>query len=196
MRASCTNTALGVLAVVATLVCGPVDSVHAQTAHAVVLHDVVIDGRLDEWPSSLERYPIRNHFQAYGPTDIDAADLDYSTDLSPAYRVAYDPDEDLLYVAVEVRDDDLVVGSMPINTDGCEVYVHGGDGPRPTGAPMQYAMVPGGGAATGQAGQTLVWPRGISAARAPWRPSAGAMGSPPTSGLLRSSSGSPRIHGL
>ena len=134
----------------------------AQIA-ATVLRDVVVDGSLDEWPDHLEQYPIRNHSGVYGSTDIDDKDLSESDDLSPSFRVGYDPDENLLYVGVEVRDNDLVVSNDSRETDACEVYVYGGrDGDRGFSNPLQYVMVPGGGLLrwTGKSEPDLVrdWP--------------------------------------
>jgi hypothetical protein len=54
--------------------------------------------------------------------------------------VGYDPQKDLVYVAVEVRDDRVVIGNNYNATDACEVYVDG----RPD-VPMQYVLVPGAG---------------------------------------------------
>ena len=148
MRASSTRAAsrglVGcVVALCGLFIMGTTGSVQGQTARAAVLKDVVIDGRLDEWPEDLERYPIRNNFQVYGPTDLDGADLETSDDLSSHFRVAYDPDENLLYVAVEARDDEVVVGNDPMETDACEIYVHG-LGREGKGISLQYAIVPGG----------------------------------------------------
>jgi len=129
----------------------------AQIA-APVLRDVVVDGSLDEWPDHLEKYPIRNHSGVYGATDIDDVDLSTSDDLSPSFRVGFDPDENLLYVGVEVRDDYLKVGNDSRNTDACEVYVYGGarGDKRKLSNPLQYVMVPGGGSYGGQGNPSLM----------------------------------------
>jgi len=137
MRAWWTCVVLGVL-----LILGAAGRAQAQTARAVILKDVVVDGRLDDWPDDLERYPIRNNYQCYGRTDIDRADLSTSADFSPHFRVAYNPDENLVYVAVETRDEELVVGDHYLSTDACEIFVHG-PGTRSRGNPFQYTLVPG-----------------------------------------------------
>jgi len=113
--------------------------VEAQTARAEVLRAIQIDGDLSDWPADMVRYPLRTKVITHG-TGLEHADLNESTDLSPQYRVGYDPDENLIYVAVEVRDDQLVVGTNYDNTDATEIYVNGNDE-----WPMQYAVVPGGG---------------------------------------------------
>ena len=94
-------------------------------AIAAPLKNIVIDGKLDDWPAGLEKHWILHHGQAYGPTDIDTADLKTSADLSPRVMFGYSPEKNLLYVAVIVRDDKEVPGFGPTATDGCEIYVEG-----------------------------------------------------------------------
>ncbi|MFT5373379.1 MAG: hypothetical protein ACI906_000194, partial [Candidatus Latescibacterota bacterium] len=113
--------------------------VEAQTARAEVLRTIQIDGDLSDWPDGMVRYPLRTKVITHN-TGLEHADLDASDDLSPQFRVGYDPDENLIYVAIEVRDDQVVVGTNYDNTDATEVYVNGNDD-----WPMQYAVVPGGG---------------------------------------------------
>lgn len=127
---------------VGMLTLGASGSAQAQIAKAAILEDVVIDGKLNDWPEDMERYPIRNYYQSYGPTDIDHADLNTSADLSPHFRVAYSPDENLVYVAVEVRDEEHVVGNHYMDTDAVEIFTHG-EGRRSKGEPFQYVLVPG-----------------------------------------------------
>ncbi len=116
-----------------------VPSAEAQTARAEVLRTIQIDGDLSDWPAGMVRYPLRTKVIAQN-TGLEHGDLGESADLSPSFRVGYDPDENLIYVAVEVRDDQLVIGNNYDNTDAMEVYVNGNDE-----WPMQYAVVPGGG---------------------------------------------------
>ena len=80
-----------------------------RKAEAPVLQGIDIDGELDDWPEDMKRYfiPHRNRPESQ-------------------FRVGYDPGENLLYVAVKVRDDALVVGNNAHSTDACEIYVHGG----------------------------------------------------------------------
>ena len=104
-------------------------SPHA-VAYAVPLEGIRIDGKLDDWPKGLVRYPIRNHDRAYGSSDLDDADLDSSDDLSPEMMVGFNPNDNLLYLAVIVRDDSVHV-EQDLNrincfmSDACEVYVDG-----------------------------------------------------------------------
>ena len=113
-------------------------------ALALPISGITVDGDLSDWPREMPALPIRNEFGAYGPTDTEMTDLDTSLDLSPSFRVGYDPEEQLLYVAVEVRDDVLyanLAGGNVSRTDACEIYVSGIVSSDHT--PIQYALVPG-----------------------------------------------------
>ena len=92
---------------------------------ARIAHQIQVDGRLEDWPDELPTYPILTNVPAFGPTDLQGEDLTVSADLSPTFRVCYDPEENLLYLAVRVRDEALVTGSDPWSTDACEVYLSG-----------------------------------------------------------------------
>jgi len=130
-------------------------------AIAMPLKNIVIDGKLDDWPGNLEKHWMLNHGQAYGTTDIDSADLKTSLDLSPSFMAGYSPSENLLYLAVIVRDDSLTRGNLRFSgsqavfaTDGCEIYVEGtrrrrvsssrSPSPERTGV-LQYILCPPGG---------------------------------------------------
>ena len=118
------------IALVLALVFSSGGIVHAHnsgaTAYAIPLTGIQIDGKLDDWSEEMIRYPILNHRRVYGRTDIDHADLTTSADLSPSFMVGFDPAENLIYVAVQVRDDSVVVSTAdPWHTDACEVYVDG-----------------------------------------------------------------------
>ena len=101
------------------------------TAYAIPLKNVAIDGKLDDWPKDMIRYPIRNYGKTYGPSDIDDEDLSTSADLSPEFRVGFDPTKNLLYIAIEVRDDSLFAfprdaqRGMFDYPDACEIYLDG-----------------------------------------------------------------------
>ena len=110
-------------------------------ALALPISGITVDGDLSDWPREMPALPIRNEFGAYGPTDTEGTDLDTSLDLSPSFRVGYDPGEQLLYVAVEVRDDVLYPEGSVALTDACEIYVSGLHGE--DHSPIQYALVPG-----------------------------------------------------
>ena len=110
-------------------------------ALALPISGITVDGDLSDWPREMPALPIRNEFGIYGPTDTEGTDLDTSEDLSPSFRVGYDPEEQLLYVAVEVRDDVLYQAASVGRTDACEIYVSGLQGNDQS--PIQYALVPG-----------------------------------------------------
>ncbi|MCE5250490.1 M56 family metallopeptidase [bacterium] len=101
------------------------------TAYAVPLYGITIDGRLEDWPPNMTRYPILNYGKTYGPTDIDYEDLSKSSDLSPHFMVGYNPDKNLLYLAVIVRDDIMFSFSEHATLslfdypDACEIYLSG-----------------------------------------------------------------------
>src|SRR5262249_33930689 len=96
---------------------------------APALAGITIDGDLKDWPVAMPRYPIKNlHvFPPYnGPGGLAGADLSTSLDLSAAFSVGYSPKEQVIYLAVVVRDDNLVVGNTSSwDTDSVEVYVDG-----------------------------------------------------------------------
>ena len=62
----------------------------------------------------------------FGYREVKGRNLSTSPDLSAAFSVGYDPNEQLLYLAVIVRDDKLVVGHTSFaDTDAVEVFVDG-----------------------------------------------------------------------
>jgi CubicO group peptidase (beta-lactamase class C family) len=88
---------------------------------------IVVDGDLGDWPKGLQTYPIDRI--EYGDK------LGGKDDLEAHFRLAYDPGERAVYVAVEVRDDSSVLdgpGGMSWDAqDGCELYIdaaHAGSG--------------------------------------------------------------------
>lgn len=126
----------------------------ASFAIAAPLRGITIDGSLDDWPKGMERHPILHHGQAYGPTDIDTADLTSSPDLTASFMVGYSPSENLLYLAVTMRDDSLTNGRPLSATDGCEIYLEGTRQRKVSGmnsylpevaAAIQYVLCPPGG---------------------------------------------------
>ena len=61
-----------------------------------------------------------------GAGGLRGADLSTSGNLSAAFSAGYDPKEQLVFLAVIVRDDKLVIGhASPWDTDAVEVYVDG-----------------------------------------------------------------------
>ena len=88
---------------------------------------ITIDGDLTDWPNDVPTHPIAR---------LEFGDkLGDKEDLNARFRIAYDAGEHALYVAVEVRDDSMVIdgyGGGTWNTqDGCELYIdaaHSKDG--------------------------------------------------------------------
>jgi CubicO group peptidase (beta-lactamase class C family) len=88
---------------------------------------IAIDGDLGDWPAGLQTFPIDR---------IENGDkLVGKDDLKAHFRLAYNAAERALYVAVEVRDDSIVLdgpGDTAWNAqDGCELYIdaaHAGGG--------------------------------------------------------------------
>ena len=102
-------------------------------AMATTVDAITVDGDLRDWPRHLPRYPIEN--PSYGQAPEDGADL------TAAFRVAYDNTQNRLLVAVEVRDESLVISDPPngdwTRNDGCELYLditHG------TGSVVQLSL--------------------------------------------------------
>ena len=116
-------------------------------AYAPVVEQIAIDGDLSDWPAQSLRYPVLNHNKVYGPTDIDKADLMQSPDLTAYFMVGYSPTEQLLYVAVSVRDDSLILGTTFLDQDAVEIYVDGDHSGGFIQAPelshLQYVVIPG-----------------------------------------------------
>ncbi|MEM7384310.1 MAG: serine hydrolase, partial [Verrucomicrobiota bacterium] len=78
-----------------------------------------IDGDLSEWPDTLTAYPLRH--ADFGDQPRNAEDLQAEA------RIGYDAEEKAIYVAVEVRDDSIVVdpeaGQAWDTQDGCSLYI-------------------------------------------------------------------------
>lgn len=125
-----TLAAVLALAGLAVWVHVPLPATGGPSVTALPAVGLQIDGDLGDWPARAQWHAIDQVTGAYGSTDLDGADLSTSADLSPRFRVAWDPQGQRLYVAVEARDDRLVTGADdPHHTDACEVYL-GGRGDR------------------------------------------------------------------
>ena len=104
-----------------------------QTAYAIPLDGITIDGRLDDWPERMAVYPI-----AVSQSDFGFEPPEGPADLKASFRVGYDAGENLLYVAVVARDDVRVIGPEKwsdsiweyLYQDFCAIYIdadHSGD---------------------------------------------------------------------
>jgi len=96
---------------------------------APVISGITVDGDLKDWPPAMERHGIKNlHIfpTTNGRGGLENAVLTTSPDLSASFSIGYDPKAQLLYLAVIVRDDKLVIGhTSPTDSDALEVYVNG-----------------------------------------------------------------------
>ena len=106
---------------VTTVIAGfsPAYAQNGAVGIAYPTHGITIDGDLGDWPEGLQKMSIeRIEFgdKLRGPNDLKAH-----------FRIAYNPGERALYVAVEVQDDSLVLdgpGEPVWNAqDGCELFV-------------------------------------------------------------------------
>jgi RNA polymerase sigma factor (sigma-70 family) len=136
----------------------------APYARAIPLAGLTIDGRLDDWPTNLTRYPIRNRLRVNKEYDIQKEAP--ANDPDAYFMTGYNLEKSLVYMAVVVHDKDLVVDNKDvIHTDSVEIYVDGlmservyGESPTDltTGAlsaahlpVVQYVAIPGVGPAYG-----------------------------------------------
>ena len=102
----------------------------AAVAYAVPLKGIVIDGKLDDWPKDMIRYPLMNNWDPYGHTDVGGQLLRDNPDLTADFMVGYDPEQDYLYVAILVHDESHVTmnhsqANLGWETDVTEIYIDG-----------------------------------------------------------------------
>ncbi|MFT7694817.1 MAG: signal transduction histidine kinase, partial [Candidatus Latescibacterota bacterium] len=100
----------------------PIFAYPGKVALAYPVADIAVDGDLSDWPEGLVRYPILHN--------ADGADLFGEGDFQGEFIVGYNESENALYVAVDIRDDSIVlvpaddIMSQPWNAqDGCELYL-------------------------------------------------------------------------
>jgi hypothetical protein len=120
----------------------PPDPQRRPQAVARPLSGITIDGRLDDWPDGLRRYPIRSVLT--GMPDSYRVELRQDRkDLEADFMAGYDPHLGLIYVAVVVRDDEHVIhnpklqgaGGEYLKTDSVEVYIDAAFSNRRIGLP-------------------------------------------------------------
>lgn len=168
----------------------------AATAYAVPLKNITIDGKLDDWPKNMVRYPVLNNWSPYGASDLQGQSLQNNPDLTAHFMVGYDPQRQVLYVAAIVRDDVHV----PVNnsekhasweTDAFEIYIDG----MHTERHEPWYEIPGiaGEVAMQYAG--WVGPEGPDAPTAPWGKTCNPHGSIPFVRHVRASQTGARFKG-
>ncbi|HJP29562.1 MAG TPA: sugar-binding protein [Candidatus Latescibacteria bacterium] len=115
-------------------------------ATALIMDPPTIDGDLSDWPE------LRTH--AIGGT------------APSTFRVGYSPETDRVYVAVEVEDDEHVVGGRWDRTDAADIYTWGGDVKRCRSGgrfenPMQFSVVAGDGEYVPNCGNPCAYSKGV-----------------------------------
>jgi RNA polymerase sigma factor (sigma-70 family) len=94
--------------------------------HAIArpLEGISIDGCLNDWPNDLTRYPIQNQLLSHPSYDGDRKNT--ADDPSAYFMAGYDRQKELIYLAVVVRDRDVVTHSRDVlATDAVEIYIDG-----------------------------------------------------------------------
>jgi CubicO group peptidase (beta-lactamase class C family) len=126
-RSALASNALGAAMLFLFVATGPAYGQNGAVGIAYPASGITVDGDLSDWPEDLRTYPI-GHVEAGDPPRDDA-------DLKASFRIAYNVRGRALYVAVEVRDDSIVLdgpGEAAWDAqDGCELYIdaaHSGSG--------------------------------------------------------------------
>ncbi len=102
----------------------PPPATRNPSAVAYSLSGITIDGRLDDWPTDLPIYPIRN--QLLKNPDYNREERNSSRESDAYFMVGYDRDAALLYLAVVVPDENVIVHPTDIRgTDSVEIYIDG-----------------------------------------------------------------------
>ncbi len=105
-----------------------------QVAYASFMNPIKVDGDFSDWPPQAVAHPITRSYFGNNPKSEE--------DLSAQFRVGYNPGLDMLYVAVEVRDDEHITekdGVPWYDLDGCVLYLDATHSPRGSG-PVAYAV--------------------------------------------------------
>jgi RNA polymerase sigma factor (sigma-70 family) len=109
----------------------PPDPQRTPQAVARPLSGITIDGRLDDWPDGLPKYPIQSVL-THLPDSYRTGLRTDGKDLEADFMAGYDPRDGLIYLAVVVRDDEHVIynnfkrpapGPEYLLTDAVEVYI-------------------------------------------------------------------------
>ena len=90
------------------------------------LSGIVVDGDLSDWPEDFVHYPV-NTAANWAEAPKDAADHE------AWFRIGHSLEENAVYVAIEVRDESIVIDSTDTwnSQDGCEVYIEVSHGDQP-----------------------------------------------------------------
>lgn len=123
----------------------PTQAQNRGTAYAIPISGISIDGNLEDWPGEMITFPIDN----VSPIFHKRTPPEGPEDFTANFRVGYNSNENVLYVAVVVTDDDVVVAPIEEadikNQDACGIYIdadHSRDDSKIEGQQL-YVMVPG-----------------------------------------------------
>ena len=86
---------------------------NGAVATAVPISAITVDGDLSDWPASLRQYPISYPERGDSPQSLE--------DLQANFRIGYNQEEQLLYVAVHVQDESIVLAHG--KSDWCELFI-------------------------------------------------------------------------
>jgi peroxiredoxin len=95
---------------------------NGKTAYAIPISGITIDGKLDDWPKNMEIYSVEGVDPGYGNPIPPSGPDDFST----SFRIGYNLKANVLYIAVVVRDEDVVVhpdAPEIRNQDVCGIYI-------------------------------------------------------------------------
>jgi RNA polymerase sigma factor (sigma-70 family) len=107
----------------------------SPSAYAVSLAGIKIDGRLDDWPANLPHYPIRRQLLDF--TDYESRPVETSEQTDAYFMPGFSEEEQAVYLAVVVRDDQVKVhadirrgagehiSDTVYATDAVEIYMSG-----------------------------------------------------------------------
>jgi hypothetical protein len=96
----------------------------SPSAIAPALTGITIDGRLDDWPSDLQKHPIKN--QLFGHPSYNSDPLHADDEPNAYFMAGYDPKAEQVYLAIVVSDREVVVHPTDfLQTDAVEIYIDG-----------------------------------------------------------------------
>ena len=91
---------------------------NGRVALGLPVEGIVVDGDLSDWPEDLPRYQVTMAEAGQAPKS--------PQDFTASFRIAYAVERNLLFVAVEVDDESLVIDRPDAywdNADGCDVFI-------------------------------------------------------------------------
>ena len=140
MNVRCTSSSIDrrLVALLAVVMLIASSSAHGQNGAVGIAYPargITVDGDLSDWPKGLRTYPIEC---------IEFGDkLGGKDDLEAHFRIAYNAGERALYIAVEVRDDSIVLdgpGEAVWNAqDSCELFIDAAHAAGSGSPVVQYA---------------------------------------------------------